>query len=134
MITRDATCSCGELCITCTGEPIRVSICHCLACQKRTGSAFGVQARFASDQIATARGSRKTYTRIADSGNRIEFHFCADCGSTLWWEPSALPGFVVVAVGAFADPSFMAPSVSIYEARRHPWTEIGADFVVQHLD
>lgn len=39
---RTAACSCGSLAITTTGEPRRVSACHCLACQKRTGSAFGV--------------------------------------------------------------------------------------------
>ena len=45
MTTRDASCSCGQLHLTCEGEPVRISVCHCLACQQRTGSAFGVQAR-----------------------------------------------------------------------------------------
>ena len=44
--TRHAACSCGQLRLTVEGEPVRVSICHCLACQRRTGSVFGVQARF----------------------------------------------------------------------------------------
>ena len=30
----------GQLTASCTGEPVRVSVCHCLDCQKRTGSAF----------------------------------------------------------------------------------------------
>src|SRR6185295_9046576 len=34
MMTRRATCSCGQLRVTCTGEPVRLSMCHCLECQK----------------------------------------------------------------------------------------------------
>ena len=41
MTTRTATCSCGQLRLACEGEPVRISICHCLECQKRTGSIFG---------------------------------------------------------------------------------------------
>jgi hypothetical protein len=39
--TRTAACNCGQLCITCEGEPVRVSMCHCLECQRRTGAVFG---------------------------------------------------------------------------------------------
>jgi hypothetical protein len=51
MATRDAVCSCGQLHLTAEGDPIRISMCHCLACQRRTGSAFGIQARFTSNQV-----------------------------------------------------------------------------------
>ncbi|MCZ6616567.1 MAG: aldehyde-activating protein, partial [Gammaproteobacteria bacterium] len=49
MTTRRAACSCGNLRLTARGDPIRVSVCHCHACQRRTGSVFGVQARFSND-------------------------------------------------------------------------------------
>jgi hypothetical protein len=52
-ITRTATCSCGQLRVIAQGEPVRVSICHCRACQRRTGSAFGIQARWPWDQVKT---------------------------------------------------------------------------------
>lgn len=38
-----ATCVCEQFCLELEGQPIRLSICHCLACQKRTGSTFGEQ-------------------------------------------------------------------------------------------
>ena len=44
MATREAACHCGQLRLEVTGDPFAVSICHCLACQRRTGSAFGMQA------------------------------------------------------------------------------------------
>ena len=120
MTTRHAACSCGQLRVTCVGEPVRLSMCHCLECQKRTGSPFGVQARFHRDQV-TIEGRATEFTRIADGGNGITFRFCPECGSTVYWTGEALPDIVAVAVGAFADCAFPAPRVSVYERRRHPW-------------
>lgn len=48
---REAACQCGRLVIRCSGEPAAVSLCHCLDCQRRTGSVFGVGAFFAREQI-----------------------------------------------------------------------------------
>jgi hypothetical protein len=97
-----------------------VSICHCLDCQRRTGSAFGVQARFRREAVSV-EGQSTEFTRAGDSGGRSTFHFCPACGSSVSWEPRGMPDFVVVAVGAFADPGFVLPSVSVYEERKHPW-------------
>lgn len=130
MTTRRASCECGRLRLECEGEPVRVSICHCLSCQRRTGSAFGVQARFARDRVRV-EGDATSFARTGDGGGRVTFHFCATCGSTVYWEPDGLPEFVVVAVGAFADPSFPAPTVSVYEARRHAWA-LPPDACLEH--
>jgi hypothetical protein len=100
-------------------------MCHCYACQQRTGSVFGVQARFPVDKV-TIDGSSTTYVRTGDSGGTIAFHFCPVCGTTLFWRPDGLPDYVVVAVGAFKDQTFPPPTVSVYEARRHPWTSMPA--------
>jgi hypothetical protein len=108
------------LSVICRGDPVRVSMCHCLACQKRTGSVFGVQSRFPRDQV-TIEGPASKWERVGDSGGRITFQFCPTCGSTVCWEIDRLPGFIAVAVGAFADPAFGAPTVSVYGARRHAW-------------
>ena len=130
-MTRHASCACGQLKAACEGEPVRISMCHCLACQQRTGSVFGVQARFPRDRV-TIDGRASQFQRTGDSGNIITFSFCPACGSTVLWEVSGLPGMVAVAVGAFADPLFPRPRVSVYESRRHPWVSIPAD--IEHLD
>jgi hypothetical protein len=123
MTDRLATCSCGQLEVTVRGEPVRISMCHCRACQRRTGSPFGAQARFAENRVEIT-GQSQIWTRTADSGNDIVFHFCPNCGSTVFYRPLAEPGLVAVAVGAFADPGFPAPTVSVYESRRHPWVGV----------
>lgn len=104
------------------GEPIRVSVCHCLACQRRTGSAFGVQARFREDQLQF-EGETRTYERTGDSGGIVTFRFCPTCGSTVWWTIPGLEG-VGIAVGAFADPTFPGPIRTVYEDRAHAWVEL----------
>ena len=118
---RTATCSCGQLRVTVAQDPVRVSICHCLACQQRTGSVFGVQARWPADQVMT-EGETRVWRRIGDEeGAAMDFRFCPICGSTVWFTQEGEPEFVAVAIGAFADPTFPAPVRAIYEERRHPW-------------
>jgi hypothetical protein len=82
MTDRQATCSCGNLVIHTRGEPVRVSVCHCLACQKRTGSVFGAQARFALDAVRI-EGRSSEYIRVGESGHAARFQFCAECGATV---------------------------------------------------
>ena len=120
MPTRLASCSCGQLTAQASGDPVRNSICHCLACQRRTGSPFAQQARFARENVAVA-GRSTRYVRTGDEGTRAAFHFCPTCGTTVYYEPEALPGFVMIPVGAFAKPDFPAPTVSVYEERMHSW-------------
>jgi hypothetical protein len=132
MPNRRATCSCGQLSVLCEDEPVRISICHCLACQKRTGSVFSVQARFPRGQVHV-EGRATQYQRTGDGGTRATFHFCPVCGSIVYWDMEAFPDFVAVPVGAFADPQFPPPTVSVYEVRRHPWA-IMPDLQVEHIE
>ncbi len=125
MQTRDAACHCGALRVVTSGDPFAVSICHCTACQRRTGSAFGMQAGFASDQV-TVTGDYADFTRISDEDDARPhvFHFCPACGSTVFFTEPDDPGLVVVAVGAFADPDFPPPTEAGYDHRRHAWLEL----------
>lgn len=120
MTTRTATCSCGQLTATTSAEPVRVSICHCLACQRRTGSVFAVQARFAISAVVTA-GMSTTFSRVGDAGGGATFHFCPHCGATVYWFNDGMADSIAIPAGAFADPAFPAPVISIYEERMHAW-------------
>jgi hypothetical protein len=123
MATHHAACSCEQLRLTAEGDPIRVSICHCLSCQRRTGSVFGVQARFDAEQVRT-EGRYSEYVRVSDDGEERIFSFCPECGATVFFRFPGLPEMIAVPVGAFADPDFPAPVRSIYESRRHSWVEL----------
>ena len=108
-------------------------MCHCNACQKRTGNVFGTQARFPREQV-TIDGRSSQWTRLGDSGKPITFQFCPGCGSTVYWEISNAPGLIAVAVGAFADPSFPPPRHSVYEEQRHSWVFAAADLPMEHIE
>lgn len=121
MPTHHAACSCGQLTLVAHCDPVGVSMCHCLACQRRTGSTYGAQARFPAERVEIA-GESTEYVRIGDEGNACRFHFCPRCGATVHYAYDEQ--FRVVPVGAFADPAFAAPTVSVYEERRHAWVSV----------
>ncbi len=131
MVTRDAACSCGQLSLVAEGEPVRVSVCHCLACQRRTGSAFGAQGRFPRDRVRIT-GRSSEYVRVSDAGEARTFNFCPECGATVYYSLASTPDVVAVALGAFADPSFPAPGFSVWEDRQHPWVTLPSD--IEHRD
>ena len=122
-VRRTATCSCGKVRVDVKGAPVRVSICHCLACQRRTGSAFGVQARWPKDRVNTI-GETRVWRRVGDEGTVLDFRFCPHCGSTVWYTQDASQDLIAVAVGAFGDSTFPAPVRSNYDLRRYAWVRL----------
>lgn len=117
---RTATCSCGMLKAHCLGEPASVSLCHCRACQRRTGAPVGVAA-FCRRESIEVEGPFRDFARSSDSGFRIVFHFCGLCGSTVFWEPSRKPDMIAVGLGSFADPGFPGPGDEYHAEHRHDW-------------
>lgn len=123
---RSASCSCGELSIVAEGQPVKISACHCRACQRRTGSAFGVAVFFSEEQVAIS-GVSSSYVRSGDSGKSIEFGFCPTCGSTVFWKPEFRKGLVAVALGCFSDPATLVPTQGVYEETRLGWMSFDFD-------
>ena len=132
MSVRTATCMCGQLTATCDGEPFRISVCHCLDCQKRSGSSFAAQARFPADRVITS-GKAQIFTRRAESGRTSEHHFCPVCGSELWYIAQPFTDMMAIPIGRFADPSFPPPEYSVYEERKHGWVTITSEGT-EHFD
>jgi len=133
VISRTASCRCGQLRATASGDPVRVSVCHCLNCKKRSGSAFAVQARWPVEQVSI-EGESKSWSLVADSGNRATFHFCPECGSDLFYDINGkFDGLLAIPLGAFDDPWFGRPAYSVWEERKHDWVEIVGDDI-EHMD
>jgi hypothetical protein len=130
MTLRIASCSCGQLSARVAGDPIRVSVCHCRACQRRTGSVFGAQARFPR-QAVEITGTGTEYVRVGDEGGRIRFTFCSTCGATVYYVMEGKEDSIAIPVGAFAESSFPAPRFSVYEDRKHLWVTMPKD--IEHM-
>jgi hypothetical protein len=131
MNTRTASCSCGQLTVTTKADPLRVSICHCLACQRRTGSVFGAQARFKRNLVSIS-GESNQYVRVGDEGSKITFSFCPKCGATVHYAVEEYDdNNIAIPVGAFADPAFPVPTFSVYEDRMHSWITLPEN--IEHM-
>ena len=130
MIERTGSCSCGSLRATAQGEPVRVSVCHCLDCKKRTGSAFGWQGTWPKAQVQT-NGPANRFVRTSDEGYWVAQSFCPSCGSTIFYEIERRPGMISIPAGGFADPDFPAPRIAVYGSRRSPWVRIEAEDLVE---
>ena len=125
MPSRTASCCCGQLRIEVEGEPLGNGVCHCLACQRRTGSVFATLAGFATPWKVF--GTATEYVRVGDQGARFTFRFCPVCGTNLFHtEEGYEQSHVAVAVGCFADPDFPPPRDSVYDCRRHSWVQLPA--------
>ena len=119
-MTKTAQCACGKLSVAVTGDPAMVVACHCSACQRRTGSVFGVGAYYAEDMVKPS-GPAKLYVRDAPDGRKMRNYFCPECGTSVYWTTDLVKGAVGVAVGAFCDPNFLRPHVSVWENSKHDW-------------
>jgi hypothetical protein len=141
--TRQATCNCGQLSVNYEGpDPERVSLCQCYECQRRTGSVFAVQTRLPLERV-TIEGKSSTWTfpvdgkqaefRSCDSGGAT-YHFCPECGSTVYWDIAIAPNFLGVAVGAFTDSTFPPPMISGFEAYGAAWAMNVSDLSMPRYD
>ena len=128
---RVARCRCGQLSATCRGEPVRVSVCHCRACQRRTGGPFSAQARFPADAVAIA-GEYRLREAVGGSGRRTTFRWCPECGGEIAFANEGLDN-LAIPLGAFAPEPLPVPALSIHEEGRQPWIAIVGEGV-EHYD
>jgi hypothetical protein len=119
-VEKTAQCACGGFRAIVSAEPLRVTICHCRACQRRSGVPWTCNAHYRRSDVRL-EGKHKVYTRDGQEGRKLRHHFCPDCGTTVCWTGEKFPDLYGVVVGAFADPAYPAPTVSVFEESMHPW-------------
>jgi hypothetical protein len=76
-------------------------------------------------------GTGTEFVRVGDEGTKSTFTFCPTCGDTVYFELIGGEETIAIPIGAFADPSFPAPSLSVYEARMHSWVTMPID--MEHM-
>lgn len=115
-----AQCMCGQFRAVVTGELRSVAICHCLACKRRSGSAFAYNAFYPASDVRLG-GMYKVHVREGQEGRKTHRHFCPECGTTVYSKGEKFPGICNIPVGAFGGPDFPAPLVSLFEESKHSW-------------
>lgn len=130
---RNASCRCGQIRIACTGEPIRVSVCHCRECKARSGSAFAAQVRFPAGQVRIeGEANARVWQYTGDSGNTADFFFCGTCGSGVWYRARPYHDAYAIPLGNFEPGHGVIPDYSVYEDRMEPWVSITGDAIEHH--
>ena len=117
------SCHCGAIAYEAQVDPARVTICHCLDCQKLTGSAYRVSVGTDRDRFTVLRGSPSTYVKTAASGARRAQAFCAHCGSPLFTYDVDHPGRLGLRVGCIDQRRELVPRLQIWCASALPWTQ-----------
>jgi hypothetical protein len=117
-------CLCGAVRYRVTGAPMRTIICHCMFCQRRTGSAFGFMPYFKQDDVQIS-GALKAYEHRSDESHRLlRIEFCPTCGTTVSMSPEVLAGLRGIAGGTFDDPSWIRIDRHIWTRSAHPWITV----------
>ncbi len=114
-------CLCGAIRYRVVGDPVAVAICHCVNCQRNSGSAFSVSAIFPKGAL-TMTGAPAVYLDKGATGAGVERTFCGTCGTPL--ESRSIMSsvaHVVIKTGTFDDPSGFVPSIETYCKSAMPW-------------
>lgn len=134
-IEHSGQCVCGAVRYICTGRPDRVTICHCLWCQRRTGTAFGTEVVFQEENVIFSGLTPTAYRHRSDeSGRWLEIYFCPCCGSNFGSTSKRFPGVRAVPAGTFNDPSFLNDKDikyrHVFARSRREWNDLTADVEV----
>jgi len=114
-------CSCGSLRYRLTSAPMFVHCCHCVNCQRHTGSAFVINLLIEAARVELLRGD-PTETEMPLSGGSPNRVFrCPECRVAVWSEYGGRSQVRFVRGGTLDDPSAVSPDVHIYTRSKVPW-------------
>ncbi|MBT5497050.1 MAG: GFA family protein [Alphaproteobacteria bacterium] len=100
--------------------------CHCSDCRAATGAAYGTLL-FVSEDSLEVQGTPKVFHHVADSGAKMEKHFCSDCGSQLFGKNSGRAGVVSIRAGGLDENDFVKPAVNVYLSSKIDSTPVDPD-------
>ncbi len=113
-------CACGAVRYEIAAEPVFSNECHCLDCQKESGTGHGSHLTFLREFVKQ-NGDVKHWDMVADSGNVKTRSFCATCGSPVFLTFAAMPQFFSVRAASLDEPGRYQPQVVTYAVRAHAW-------------
>lgn len=120
--SREGGCQCGAVRYRLEGAVLALAVCHCMDCQRQSGSAFGMSLAIATRSFQLLTGELKTFVVTCDSGRRKTCAFCADCGTRIYHQSGQAR--LSIKAGTFDDTSWLEPGTHYWTKRRQPWVLI----------
>lgn len=117
-------CQCGRVRYVLNGAYHRLNICHCLDCQRQSGSAFGMSLVIPAETFTLTAGELRTFELETASGRTKTCAFCAECGVRIFNRTRILYS---VKAGTLDDASWLAPDAHYWTKRRQPWMKLVDD-------
>ncbi|MFO1461045.1 MAG: GFA family protein [Verrucomicrobiota bacterium] len=121
----EASCLCGGITLSYSGEVGPANYCHCEDCRRVTGSAFNIGVRVERKNLKVTSGSElKVYRSVSDRGREIERCFCGCCGSPMLTLHPAKPEYAWVKAGVINDPGVVKPTHENWVKDKVEWATI----------
>jgi hypothetical protein len=124
----EGACTCRQLRYRLTSEPLFVHCCHCLWCQRETGSAFALNAMIEADRVQLLEGDAVIVDTPTHSGKGQRISRCPICFVAVWSNYAGAGDAIrFVRVGTLDEPARLAPDIHIYTASKQPWLALPPD-------
>jgi hypothetical protein len=123
-------CLCAAVRYRVDAEPLTLYACHCMDCQRRTGSGFAMSLVVRREALVVETGTPAPYAATLADGRTKRGRMCAACGTRLWGEPEGDARIVVVQPGTLDDTSWLHPVAHIWARSAQPWIVFPLDVTV----
>ena len=124
MKTLEGGCSCGAVRYRLASEPMFVHCCHCLNCQKHTGSAFVINLLIEATRVQLQGTAPEPVVMPRNGGTPNRIFRCPTCRVAVWSEYGGRAEVLFVRGGTLDDPSAVSPDVHIYTRSKLPWVRL----------
>ena len=121
--TREGGCSCGAIRYRLTSEPLFTHCCHCLNCQRQTGSAFVINLLIEADRVELLAGTPQAVDVPRDDGTSQQVFRCPTCQVAVF-SNYGRPAVRFVRGGTLDDPNGVSPDVHIYTRSKVDWVTL----------
>jgi hypothetical protein len=119
-VLREGRCGCGSVRYRLTSDPLFTHCCHCLNCQRQTGSAFVINLLIEADRVELLAGDPQPVDAPRDDGSKQRIYRCPTCQVAVFSEYTR-PEVRFVRAGTLDDPSTVTPDVHIFTRSKVGW-------------
>jgi hypothetical protein len=116
-------CSCGACRYRLASDPLFVHCCHCLNCQRQTGSAFVINLLIEADRVELLARKPQAVDVPRDDGSTQRIYRCPHCQVAVYSQYGS-PEVHFVRGGTLDDPAAVAPDVHIFTRSKLPWVTL----------
>ena len=121
-------CLCGSVRFECDQEQLfGGTVCHCRDCQYICGGGPAIVIAGPESAVNILQGELKSFSVKGSSGSDVTRLFCGECGTPIFSELAVAPGVKVIKVGAFDDPSFFSPEMTVWTSSAQPFALIDSE-------